>query len=192
MDVDRRGDEVERESFLRSSGERDLDSCFFSAAGDSAASWAAAGGEGLSSLSDRSEQTDLAGLAARSSEAGLKASCSLGRGATSSFSWSLSGGSSGCCGFSVEFSGWGLGSTREGTGLQAPAGHKMQNNAFGYSEKRSTPEISVKVWIDMFEVSSISHYQETDTSQHPYLFSRQKTSSLLQNFKKLFFFFPLL
>lgn len=29
LDVDRRGDEVERENFLRSAGDRDFDNCFF-------------------------------------------------------------------------------------------------------------------------------------------------------------------
>lgn len=29
LDVDRRGDEVERDNFLRSVGDRDFDNCFF-------------------------------------------------------------------------------------------------------------------------------------------------------------------
>lgn len=72
LDVDRRGDDVERESFLRSAGERDLDSRFFCSPGDAEPEElrilrrVATGEEESSSSSEPSEQSDFSGLVARS------------------------------------------------------------------------------------------------------------------------------
>lgn len=77
LDVERRGNEVERESFLRSAGERDLDSRFFCAPGDAepeelrSLRRVATGEEDSSSSSEPSERSDLSGLVPGSLEPDL-------------------------------------------------------------------------------------------------------------------------
>lgn len=99
LDVDRRGDEVERESFLRSVGERDLDICFFCTPGDAepeelrSLRRVVTGEEESSSSSEPSEQSDLSGLEPGSLEPDLdlETSRSLDELARSLCSFSLLG-----------------------------------------------------------------------------------------------------
>lgn len=81
LDADRRGDEVERESFLRSVGERDLDRCFFCAPGDAEPEEVRSlrrvlTGDSFSS-SEPPEQSDLSGLEPDSLEPDLDLETSL-------------------------------------------------------------------------------------------------------------------
>lgn len=84
LDVDRRGDEVERESFLRSTGERDLDRCFFCTPGDAEPEellWrlgaVLTGEKESSSSSEPSEQSEPSGPVPGSLETDLETSRSL-------------------------------------------------------------------------------------------------------------------
>lgn len=130
LDSERRGDDVERESFLRSVGEPGLDSCLFFISGDADREellWLLdtilTGGS--SSSSEPSEPPDPSGPAPGSWETDLdlETSRSLDELVFSFWvphqlvqlpSWS--------CTLSEEPAGWELEAVAEGTGFQAPAG----------------------------------------------------------------------
>lgn len=125
MDADCRGDGVERESFLRSVGERDLDFC-------AAELRRVLTGEGeFASSSEPSEQFDLSGLVPGSLEADLdlETSCSLDELACSLCSSSLLGASVWACNLSVALPTWGLASAAVGTGFHTPAWNKLNDEA---------------------------------------------------------------
>lgn len=130
MDVDRRGDEVERESFLRSVGERDFDSCFFCTPGDA---------EELRSLrrvltgdsSSSSEppvHSDLSGLVPGSLEPDLDLETSRSLGETVNSICSLALGTSfRGCNLSEGLSVGGLEAAAGRTGFHAPAWYMLND-----------------------------------------------------------------
>lgn len=126
LDVDRRGDEVERESFLRSAGDGDLDSCVFCTSGDGETEellWRLhvilTGEEESSSSSEPSEQSDPSRLGSGEPDLDLEISCSLDELVCSlcSLLWL---GARCSCDLSEELPAWGLEAAAEGTGFQPP------------------------------------------------------------------------
>lgn len=120
LDVERRGDEVEPESFLQCVGERDLDFCTVVQGG---LGRVLTGEEEFASSSEPSKHSDLSGLVPGSLEADLdlETSCSLDELATSFCSSSLLGTSVWACNVSEELPTWGLVAATVATGFHTPA-----------------------------------------------------------------------
>lgn len=131
MDVDRRGDEVEPESFLQWVGERDLDFCTVVEGGPGRL---LTGEEEFASSSEPSKHSDLSGLVPGSLEADLdlETSCSLVELANSLCSSSLLGTRVWACKLSGELPTWGLVAATVATGFHTPAWYKSNGEGRRY------------------------------------------------------------
>lgn len=117
LDLDLRGDEVDRESFLRAGGEREGDLFSVELGGS------LTGEDEFCSSTVSSEQSGLSGLFSGSLEADLDlgTSCSAAKTAGSLCSWVLSGSGIWTGNLSAALSVGGMGSGTDSTGFHPPA-----------------------------------------------------------------------